>query len=458
MIDKHKALTATQNTDLTEPASPGDVNEVNPAKPGCIEPLPDPELPNPEPLPDPELPDLTRLFKNRCRDSDVMRKCKHLLIAGMPPGKVSLVCRLPLERVQELFNSSYNPTCRRFAKTNSYTNARLALTSFNEGATLAEICTALGLSLYWVVMSLRQNGVAESSINARMPPANDPLYLEFIMVSKRKAVSRFKPIHINPVRRIRGKKQGKAAIEKKCPTQKSLLKLSASPDPLDKVKTVVWSLFDGSGIMGLPWAEAGHHVYCFNADSANHGEYKIKMKHSNLHYVNCWIDDCFANEVAKRGIPAPGIIFAFPDCTELAASGAKHGHHGIQSVRMAELVQSLGEQYHSAWMVENPVGKMSTHWRKPDYYFDPYQYGGYMTGDEDSFHSKMPAYDGYTKKTCIWSGGGFVMPDPKPVPHCGYFWGWKYLGGKSPYTKQLRSLTPRGFSMAVFLANRETNQ
>lgn len=34
---------------------------------------------------------------------------------------------------------------------------------------------------------------------------------------------------------------------------------------------IVWSLFDGSGIMGLPWAIHGYQVYCFNADSANHG-------------------------------------------------------------------------------------------------------------------------------------------------------------------------------------------
>ena len=37
---------------------------------------------------------------------------------------------------------------------------------------------------------------------------------------------------------------------------------------------VIWSLFDGSGIMGLDWAKAGHTVYCFNADSADHGEYE----------------------------------------------------------------------------------------------------------------------------------------------------------------------------------------
>lgn len=147
-------------------------------------------------------PDLTLLYKRRCRSDDIIQKAKHLLIAGYSPGRVACLLRLPLERVQELYENSYNPRCRRFAKQNEHTNARLALTSFNEGATLADIAAGLGLSLYWVVMSLRQNGVAESAINARMPPADDPLYVEYRKVCERKASSRFKPIQINPVRRV----------------------------------------------------------------------------------------------------------------------------------------------------------------------------------------------------------------------------------------------------------------
>lgn len=216
---------------------------------------------------------------------------------------------------------------------------------------------------------------------------------------------------------------------------------------------VIWSLFDGSGIMGLPWAENGHTVYCFNADEANHGEYKIKMQHENLHYVNCWINEFFEDYAASIGLGAPDIIFAFPDCTAMAGSGAKHGHKSLDSLRLAKMVKRIAEDYNARWMIENPVGKMSTVWRKPDYYFDPFEYGGYLTGDEESFHQKMPSRDAYTKKTCIWCGNGFVMPDKNPVSHIGKFWGWAYLGGKSQRTKQLRSLTPRGFARAVYEAN-----
>lgn len=215
--------------------------------------------------------------------------------------------------------------------------------------------------------------------------------------------------------------------------------------------------------MGLPWAQAGHQVYCFNADEGNHGSYEpVRMRHENIHYVNIWIDESFnpigmvlnANTPQRDVIISPDIIFAFPDCTEFAVSGAKHKYAGVSSFKNALMVKRIADVCGAAWMVENPVGKMSTLWRKPDHYFNPFEYGGYMSGFEESFHPKMPGRDGYTKKTCIWSGNGFVMPKKIPVPHIGKFWGWAYLGGKSSKTKQLRSLTPRGFARAVYEANK----
>lgn len=205
--------------------------------------------------------------------------------------------------------------------------------------------------------------------------------------------------------------------------------------------------------MGLPWAEAGHIVYCFNADDADHGEYEIKMTHPNIIYVNKFITP--RSDFSEY--PTPDIIFAFPSCTELAGSGEQHERARSdlrRAVNTAQVAEHLGNTLKVPWMVENPVGKLSTMWRKPDHYFNPFDYGGYMTGAEESFHPRMPACDAYTKKTCLWTGNGFVMPEKKPVPHIGKFWGWAYLGGKSAKTKQLRSLTPRGFAAAVYEANK----
>ena len=184
MIEKCKALTANQNDPEQKTDLPEDLPDL-------------PELP--DPLPGPELPDLTRLYKRRCRDGDVMQKCKHMLIAGYSPGRVALLLRLPLEKVKELHQASYNPVCRRFANPN---NERLIPTMWSEGAMLAEVCQALGLPLFTVVMSLRQNGVTEAAMAPRMPDYNDPLCVEYRRVVARKAASKSRPIQINPVRRV----------------------------------------------------------------------------------------------------------------------------------------------------------------------------------------------------------------------------------------------------------------
>ncbi|HHG0976658.1 TPA: hypothetical protein ACPUI6_004937 [Klebsiella pneumoniae] len=207
MIEKCKALTANQNTDLPEPASPDDVNEVNSRKAGCTEPEQKTDQSAKIDLPD---PDLTRLFKNRARDGDIIKKCKIMLVAGVPPGKVALLLRLPLERVIELYNSSYNPRCRRFANPN---NGRLIITMWHEGAMLADICQALGLPLFTVVMSLRQNGVTNAAMAPRMPEYDDPLYVEYRQVVARKAASKSRPIQINPVRRVRKSQQTTTASQ-----------------------------------------------------------------------------------------------------------------------------------------------------------------------------------------------------------------------------------------------------
>ena len=223
------------------------------------------------------------------------------------------------------------------------------------------------------------------------------------------------------------------------------------------MKKVVWSLFDGSGIMGMPWAENGCEVYCFNADSGNHGEYVVKMKHQNIHYVNIWIDSNFINNVMAMGIPCPDIVFGFPDCTMFAQSGAKHERDDEAmkyAMSCARVVKEAGDEFGVPWMIENPVGKMSSqdNLGRPSFYFHPCDFGGYV-GHDEVYHPRMPPHNAYNKKTCIWCGNGFAKPETRPVESIGFFWGWKFLGGKSSETKQLRSLTPEGFARAVFIAN-----
>jgi hypothetical protein len=110
-----------------------------------------------------------------------------------------------------------------------------------------------------------------------------------------------------------------------------------------------------------------------------------------------------------------------------------------------------------------------TLWRKPDHAFHPCEFGGYLPADDK--HPRWPEYiaprDAYTKKTCLWVGGGFQMPTLRPVAPVVVSYTkedgsvtsgslqFGKLGGKSMKTKNIRSATPRGFARAVFLANAE---
>lgn len=224
---------------------------------------------------------------------------------------------------------------------------------------------------------------------------------------------------------------------------------------------IVWSLFDGSGLMAQPWAEAGHTCYCFNYDGADHGNYArlgAKVEHENIRYIDAWINNKFDFDVA------PDIIFAFPPCTDLAVSGAAHFEtkrkknptFQVEAIITCKVAARLAKKYNVPYMIENPVSVLSSLWRKPDYVFNPNEYGGYLPENDTHpmFPDVIPARDAYVKKTCLWTGNGFVMPDVAVVavdsvdnP------GWAKLGGKSARTKTIRSLTPRGFAKAVYEAN-----
>ena len=158
-------------------------------------------------------------------------------------------------------------------------------------------------------------------------------------------------------------------------------------------------------------------------------------------------------------------MFGFPECTHLAVSGAAHfaskrdanPFFQDEAMVLVKLTKLVGESYNCRWALENPVSVISTKWRKPDFSFHPFNYGRYLP--DDDVHPTYPEYikprDAYPKKTCIWSGNGFVMPDKMSVPvRDGYSDQHKKLGGKSLKTKNIRSATPRGFAKAVFLANK----
>ena len=222
-------------------------------------------------------------------------------------------------------------------------------------------------------------------------------------------------------------------------------------------------LYDYTGLMAQPWLEAGYECWCFD------GQHPEGITRDNLHVkVGMWFDADRTDEQAKSIAAMVGdnveLVFGFPECTHLAVSGAAHFAKKLKldpeiqnkATKLAMLVECVGDLLSCPWAAENPVSVLSTKWRKPDFVFHPYEYGGYLAPDD--VHPQWPEYiaarDAYPKKTCIWCGNGFVAPDKRPVPcQSGYSNQHLKLGGKSLKTKNIRSATPRGFARAVFEAN-----
>lgn len=228
----------------------------------------------------------------------------------------------------------------------------------------------------------------------------------------------------------------------------------------------VISLYDFTGEALRPWAQAGYDCYAYDIQHPQVGrkDGNISFLRADLHNQNC------ISQIISRHANKAAFLSAFPVCTDLAVSGAAHfakkalENPGFQqeAANHAMLCAFVGVELGCAYYVENPVSRLSTMWRKPNHIFQPYEYGGYLA--EDDQHPRWPEYiagrDAYSKKTCLWTGNGFVMPEQKPVDcfNIGNSTQHRKLGGKSQKTKNIRSATPRGFARAVFQANSQKGE
>jgi hypothetical protein len=95
------------------------------------------------------------------------------------------------------------------------------------------------------------------------------------------------------------------------------------------------------------------------------------------------------------------MVLAFPSCTHLAVSGAKHF-----AAKRADGRQQAGIKFFMEFteleceqvVIENPVGIMSTEYRKPDCIVQPYEHG-----------------DPATKTTCLWISKGMKKLVPTNI-------------------------------------------
>lgn len=223
------------------------------------------------------------------------------------------------------------------------------------------------------------------------------------------------------------------------------------------MKRDIVCLYDYTGIAGSYFNRDLFNIFCYDIQhkksSAEDGITKTYWDAK---------DDSLNNKIVEKHSGRCALLMSFPPCTDLAVSGArwfadkkiKNPNYREEAIELVLLGDRIGRSISSSHFSENPIGVLSTNWRKYDFSFDPFEYGGYLS--EDDAHPEWPEYiaarDAYTKKTCLWTSSNFVMPPKKPIPvlesgdsvsqHA-------KLGGKSLKTKNIRSATPRGFSKAL---------
>lgn len=205
------------------------------------------------------------------------------------------------------------------------------------------------------------------------------------------------------------------------------------------MKGIVISCFDYSGVMVKPWLDAGYLCYIVDIQHDT-GE----TREGNLIKVGANIFDWKP--------PQEEISFAsfFPPCTDLAVSGARwfkqKGLYALSdSIRLFARSVELAQEFDCPSFIENPRSTISTYWRKPDYEFDPCEYADYLHSNKEKVN------EAYTKRTCLWASESFIMPPKKSVvPVLG---SKMHLLPPSEDRANLRSETPKGFSIAVHLHN-----
>ena len=141
--------------------------------------------------------------------------------------------------------------------------------------------------------------------------------------------------------------------------------------------------------------ELGIECYSCDIDEPSGGHPEWHIMHDVLPYIN---GDCTFETMDGIFHTIEGkwdLLIAHPPCTYLTVSGnrwfnvEKYGDKALQRMKDREAAVEFFMAFINAncehIAVENPVGYMNSHYRKPDQIIQPYEYG-----------------DPERKTTCLW--------------------------------------------------------
>lgn len=169
----------------------------------------------------------------------------------------------------------------------------------------------------------------------------------------------------------------------------------------------------------------GHEAYSADIQEPSGGHPEWHILGDVLPLINgrckfCTMDGK-EHEIAGRW----DMLIAFPPCTFLTSAGTRHYSLRCNSIEKVNSRLKKREKAVSFFMafanadcervvIENPVGYMNTHYRKPDQIIHPYYFAD----------SENDAENYYKKRTCLWIKGvnplkrKTTLPPPPPLYIC----------------------------------------
>lgn len=168
----------------------------------------------------------------------------------------------------------------------------------------------------------------------------------------------------------------------------------------------------------IEFRKRGHEAYSCDIEpcSGGHPEWHIMQDVIPLLNGKCIFEtvDGLKHEIKEKW----DLLIAFPPCTYLTSAGTRHFSTRVNPIEKVEERKKEREKAVQFFMefanadcdkiaIENPVGYMNTHFRKPNQIIHPYYFG-----------------DPFAKRTCLWLKNiselqpTNMLPKPEPMYVC----------------------------------------
>lgn len=203
----------------------------------------------------------------------------------------------------------------------------------------------------------------------------------------------------------------------------------------------VLSLCDLTGNFTKPWVDAGYEAILVDPQ---HG-----ITHQDGPVLKVAATVLEALPLIHDRLDDIVFVAGWPPCTDMAVSGARwfkakaaaDPAFFAKAVSVAEQCRTVGLLSGAPWFVENPVSTLAQVFGKPTHWFHPWHF------------TALEAGDNYTKRTNLWAGGGYLMPEKQVDEALGEPDNRIHMAAPGPERMNFRSATPMGFARAVFEAN-----